>query len=1051
MRLTARSVLLLALLLGPQALCQDSSTGAIRGIVEDLGGARISAASVVTTSLSTGVARRVQTDQQGAFSVQLLPPGEYSLRVQAAGMTPQVRSGITVEVGGAVELRFTLGVVGAQETVTVSGAAPMIETQPSAVSTVIDERALEGLQLNGRRFSDLMLLTPGVTQDPRSQTSASNGDLSFGGVRGYQTSFLVDGADNNNAFFAQARGRYRAPYQFSNEVVQEFRVSSNSYGAELGRAAGAVVNVVTKSGGNSTHGSAFYYLRDNAFNAQHPFTDLKPANRQQQMGFTVGGRLRRNRMFYYAGFDQHAFHVPTVVRFVHGTSTLTPSPADYESTDRVLVEAAAQSLSELGGEYRSRLMGNAGLLKLDFAASNRHFLSARLSTSRYWGTNNVFFDPASPVTTYAISENGEEAVATESAVISLTSSLTFDATSHLRVQFSRDLQESFANSEAVRTRIYDIIDAFGRSSMLPRRTREHRLHAAESLSLDGKRHEWKFGGDVMATWISNFFPSLFGGEYIFDDIRVNPWTFAPMTYGMSITPLRAYAHTVPRYYLQNFGSAVSRPDTNEYAAFVQDTIRFSDHLALTLGLRYDLQNFRSEGLTSSPYWPDSGKTPSDHNNFAPRLGFSYAFGTVRPLVVRGGYGLFYTRIPSIYTSEIEIASGANRTHLFLDNADQNQHLVFPSYPNPLVACPATVIACNAPAGVANRLSTEISAFARDFRTPFVQQSSLTLEREVAERLAVSASYLYVHGQHLIRARDANLPAPVVLTYPIYDETGANFLNQYYTVYSFSGWTTTRTITCGSPPCLAPLARPIPEVDSINVFESAASSVYHGLTVAARRRMSGGFYFRLAYTFAHAMDDGQDALVVGRPPTVENSYSPSSERGSSVTDQRHRFVFSWIYDANPFLPDHPVLKALLNNWRLSGVVTMGSGRPVNARILGDANRDGNTNNDRLPGVPRNGFTGPNYATTDFRITRKVFLSKGLRLELLAEAFNLMNRANRRVEMTDDGYLNAAGDFVYDERVIGAAHYPAHYRSRYGFMTPTNAYAPRQLQFSARVVF
>ena len=142
-----------------------------------------------------------------------------------------------------------------------------VETQAGDVSQVVTQQAIQGLPLNGRRFTDLALLTPGVTQDPRGLTSNSNGDLSFGGTRGFQNSFLVDGADNNNSFFAQARGRYRAPYQFSNEVIKEFRVSSNAYSAELGKAGGAVFNVVTKSGTNNWHGSGFYYLRDRIFDA----------------------------------------------------------------------------------------------------------------------------------------------------------------------------------------------------------------------------------------------------------------------------------------------------------------------------------------------------------------------------------------------------------------------------------------------------------------------------------------------------------------------------------------------------------------------------------------------------------------------------------------------------------------------------------------------------------------------------------------------------------------------------------------------------------------
>ena len=213
---------------------------------------------------------------------------------------------------------------GTKETVTVSGEPPLVETQPSGISTLIDERAINELPLNGRRFTDLALLTPGVTQDPRGLTSGSNGDLAFGGIRGFQSSYLVDGGDNNNAFFGQARGRYRAPYQFSNEVVQEFRVSSNTYGADLGRAGGAVVNVVTKSGSNRLHGTDFYFVRDSALSATHPFMDFKPHDQQQQFGFTLGGPIRRNRAFFFAGCDQHMFHIPAVVRFADGSSVVVP-------------------------------------------------------------------------------------------------------------------------------------------------------------------------------------------------------------------------------------------------------------------------------------------------------------------------------------------------------------------------------------------------------------------------------------------------------------------------------------------------------------------------------------------------------------------------------------------------------------------------------------------------------------------------------------------------------------------------------------------------------
>ena len=234
---------------------QDASTGALRGVVLDAHGAAITDADIVAIRVETGIRYHSATDSAGRFAVDLLPPGQYSARAESEGMSPQISPAIRVEVGATTELTFKLKVAGPKEMITVAEAPRVMDADPSSVSALVDERAIKDLPLNGRRFTDLLLLAPGVTQDPRGLTSGSNGDLSYGGLRGYNTSFLVDGGDNNNGFFAQASGRYRAPFQFSNEVVQEFRVQSSGYGAESGRAGGAVVNVVTKSARTSGTGA----------------------------------------------------------------------------------------------------------------------------------------------------------------------------------------------------------------------------------------------------------------------------------------------------------------------------------------------------------------------------------------------------------------------------------------------------------------------------------------------------------------------------------------------------------------------------------------------------------------------------------------------------------------------------------------------------------------------------------------------------------------------------------------------------------------------------
>jgi Carboxypeptidase regulatory-like domain len=1049
------------------ALGQDASTGALRGVVLDAQGALVTNADIMAIGVETGIRYHSATDSSGRFTVDLLPPGQYSARAEAEGMSPEISPLIRLEIGVAAQLTFRLKVAGPKETITVSDAPRQVEMDTSSLSALVDERAIKDLPLNGRRFTDLLLLMPGVTQDPRGLTSESNGDLSYGGIRGYNTSFLIDGGDDNNGFYAQAAGRYRAPYQFSNEVVQEFRVSSSGYGAESGRAGGAVVNVVTKSGTNHWHGSTFYFLRDSALGGAAPaFVGFNPNDQQHQFGATVGGPIERSKTFFFAGYDQHIFHMPAVVQFENGQSVVVPqlgmypTPGDYEicnpaiggqACDESLVFASAAQLSTKGGTFPANLLGSTGFIKLDRVLTPHQFLSARLSTARSYGTNNVFFDPGSPITNYAISANGDEDVATESASLSLIGGITPTLTSHLRVQFSRDLEQSFPNSTGTRTSIYSWMDDFGQSSTLPRQTREHRLHSAETLSLSRGRNQWKFGADAMLTWDYNYFPSLYGGEYLYDDISVNPFTFVPQHQGLQLTPLRAWAHNVPRYYIQSFGNPVSHPNSNDYSGFVQDTARVTPHFTLSLGARYDLQTFSKTGMVSNPLWPQAGKMPLNETNFAPRLGIGYAFGDSHPVMVRAGFGIFYTRIPQIYQSSVTNDNGLSDNFLSLDNTDFYQSRVFPSYPNPAFSCPRGPVSCILPPALQQYATSEIAAFASDFRTPRVQQASLSLEREMPGGITGTLSYLLVHGVDMIRSRDVNLPPPTYYSYPIYDSTGSNFQNAFYNVESFATWQTSYSVSCPYPPCINTLDRPISQLGAIDQFESAASSVYNGMTVSLHKRMSSGVYFRLAYTWAHAIDDGQDALVAGAPSTVQNSYSTKSEKASSVTDQRQRLSISAIEEPAPFAAGQKLLASMFNHWKISGIMTCGSGRPANATVSGDPNQDGNTSNDRLAGYGRNAFIGPDYASADLRVARQMNLGGRYRLELTGDSFNLLNHDNQKYLISDNGFYNSAGQFVKYTQSAGGTYYPAYYQQPTSLMKPTSSFAPRQMQLSMRLNF
>lgn len=1029
---------------------QDAASGAIRGVVLDATGARIPAASVLVVNKGTGMRRGLLTSEEGSFDAQLLPPGAYEIQVNAAGMSLLASKAIVLDLGSIVEVRLTMRVAGAPESVTVADQQQQVVVAGAGQSDVVDEKSIQDLPLDGRRFADLALLSTNMVQDPRSLTSDSNGDLATGGMRGYQTSYLVDGADNNNGFYAQARGRYRAPYQFSNEVVDEFRVNTNNYGAELGRAGAAVINVVTRSGSNDFHGKLFYFLRDSELGATSPFVGFKPIELQHQFGATLGGPIKRNHIFFYAGYDQHIFHVPTVVRFADDSSTLVPQPTDYEASDKNLVLLAASALDQMTGTFDSRMIGGAGFAKVDAVLSPRELLSVRVNTSTYGGLNSVYFDPASPITHYAVSENGEEDVMTVSAVASLTSGFSRRVTNHLRVQFSRDNESGSPNASYPDSVIEDVLSGFGRSSILPSDTNENKLHAAETLSIDTHHHSWKLGGDVMVSRIYNYYPLEFGGEYLFYPIRVDPFTFEPETYGLELSALRAYAHMVPRYYMQDFGSSVTRPNGNEYALFAEDSMRLFHRLGVTLGARYDRQTFGTNGLVSNPLYPNSGHLYTDPHEIAPRVGLAYAIGDERPLMIRAGWGIFYSRIPSMYTSEVELENGINRTDVFLDNSDYYQHQVFPTYPNPLVYCAPNAKFCAAPAGVQSASTTEMAAFSPNFQMPFAQQASFSLEREIANKTTLSISYQYVHGEHLIRARDVNLPPPQLETYPVFDQASKQLLG-YYNVESFSGWETTASMDCPFPPCIAPIQRPIPQLGPIDVYETDGTSVYNGATISLIRRMSRSVQFRLGYTFSKAIDDGPDTVSAGSPANLQNSYAPAAERALSSIDQAHRVVGAMIWEPRGFHRDQRLLRALLNDWKMSSVFTYGSGRPVTAEVIGDANQDGNSDNDRLPGYGRNTFMGPNYINDDLRIGRTFHMTERVRLEVIAESFNVLNRDNRRLSITDGGFDSDAAEFVQETSTVNAHEYPAYFEYLDNFLKPTTSFAPRQVQFAVRLLY
>src|SRR5215469_1666662 len=316
-RIICRTLLagLLFLLASLPSMAQSGNQGTIEGTVSDPSGAVVSGAQITATNTATGATFSVTAGNDGLFRFPILPVGTYDIAASQSGFSKYVQQGVVLNVGSKLNLPITLALASAQQTVQVSAEAPVVETTRTQVSSTVNDVAVANLPVNGRNFIDFVLLTPAVTRDVRG------GDLSFGGQRGTLNSLTIDGTDNNNTFFGQTLGRTgsgRAPYQFSQDAVQEFQVNTNGYSAELGRAGGAVINVVTKSGTNQFHGNAFEFYRDRGLNANDQIysqqlafyrnglratAPLKPAYHYNQFGGNIGGPILKDKLFFFFDYD----------------------------------------------------------------------------------------------------------------------------------------------------------------------------------------------------------------------------------------------------------------------------------------------------------------------------------------------------------------------------------------------------------------------------------------------------------------------------------------------------------------------------------------------------------------------------------------------------------------------------------------------------------------------------------------------------------------------------------------------------------------------------
>jgi len=991
MRFLFAIALLIAIL--PFSAFAQSSNGSISGTVTDAAGGVLPGVTVTALNTATGLSRNTVSNPVGHYDIPLLPPGVYSVSSELAGFQPVKYDRIVVNVGSDSSVNFKL-TQGVSESVTVTAAAPLVDTTRSEVSSVVNEKAIANLPTNGRNFIDFVLTTPGVVRDTRL------GDISFAGQRGTLNSLVIDGANNDNTFFGQALGRTgsgRAPYQFSQDAVKEFQVNTNSYSAEYGRAGGAVINVVTKSGTNEFHGSAFDFLRDRRYNANDYINTIQTPPRAKgpyhfdQYGASIGGPIVAEKHFFFANYDGQRNSIDNPILLGVAASQVPADAASQAGYQKVLAQSAT---------YQKTQNQDVFLLKTDHELFANDHLSLRYNRQKFTGGN---FENGNA--SNALGHTGDSLVQTDTLSLTNSTIITNSLFNEIRGQYAKDSEPGKANSADPEAQINQnsirVIN-IGRNTFSPRETTIKRNQIADTLTDVIGAHTLKGGVDVNQDKILNYFPGNFFGSYVFNSL-------ADFQNGIAASYLQAFAGP-------GTTGPITHPDMTEYAAFVHDEWQVNPTLTINAGIRYDFQKIAQPSVKNPDAQLlaaglDTSVVPEDHNNIAPRLGFAWTPNTASRTVVRGGYGIFYGRTPAIMIGTAHSNNGINVQTLSFSGA------LIPKYPN---------IYTSIPTGVTLPKPT-IFVFDPNFQNPKVQQASLGIERALTNDIAVSVTYQNVRGSDLPRTIDINVSTPTTVTVPIVSAaTGASLGTTTFTRYT---------------------GRPFANFARILEFQSSASSQYNGITLDLQKRFSNNWQMRLAYTYSKVKDNKPDATAVV-PGTDDAKFAqdPLNLHGDWApgdNDVPHRIVLSGVWSLDSYSSKMGgVSKAIFGGWTISGIASWQSGQPYSAVVNTDINNDGNARNDRAPGFARNSFRLPSQFSVDPRVTKDIGLFSGARLQLIAEAFNLLNRSNVTVvRNTYYAVTNTAG--VPSKLTLQDSANP--------FGLPTTSFGPRILQFAAKITF